>query len=722
MRILRSPAAVSSINALTKSFTTVIDGKVGKANKPEDLQDESIAHFVFEEERGSLFYFNIIFMRVFRIVATLFAGVIVAFLPVCELFSQTDDSVRMLDSLLVVEQRATAGSVESSVPLQRLTASDLENIGVTNVGDALKHMSGVTVKDYGGVGGLKTVAIRGMGAQHTAVFYDGVAIGDCQSGQVDLGRFTTDNLQEIQLTIGQSDDIYQSARMLASAGVVSLATRSNVGNYLNAGVRLASYNTSQVNMQLGRSLGKGWQLSLFADYLNSAGDYNFDIEKVSGKRNNSDVENARCEMNVSWSANKKHSLRAKAYTYYSSRGVPGSVIVDNPLSSERLLSRNFFGQLFYEYAPSSALKMKTTLKYNYFHDRNRQPSGVAGSSTLYKYTQHETDLSYTVKWMPAALSGLSLSWSEELFHNTLETGNRHLVMSSSPRRFTALSAMNVRYICNWFGVTASLLHSYATEWANKGYSAPNRSHFSPALSLSFYPFGQNFCLRASYKDIFRMPTFNDLYYRETGNYKLKPEKSRMFNVGAAYSLPSCGILKELTLSTDAYYGGVKDKIVAVPGIFIWKMSNVDKVKMAGVDVNLSMGMQLSASESLKLTTAYSFMYAVNDTDGSSIKGDQIIYTPRHSGSVSTIFNNRWCNIGYSLLWSGVRYRLAQNIPSNEVDAYFDHSLWIGRDWNIGPSVLTTKIEAMNITDKNYEVIRYYPMPGRNWRISLIFKI
>ena len=51
---------------------------------------------------------------------------------------------------------------------------------------ALKRFAGVQVKDYGGVGGMKTVNIRGLGAGHTGVTYDGVQVGDCQSGQVDL--------------------------------------------------------------------------------------------------------------------------------------------------------------------------------------------------------------------------------------------------------------------------------------------------------------------------------------------------------------------------------------------------------------------------------------------------------------------------------------------------------------------------------------------------------
>ena len=105
------------------------------------------------------------FMRFFRVVVLALIGL--AICPLCACAQDID--THLLDSLLV-SGASVRGATESSSPMQRLSGSDLVRLGVTNVGDALKHMSGVTVKDYGGVGGLKTVGVRGLGAQHTAVF------------------------------------------------------------------------------------------------------------------------------------------------------------------------------------------------------------------------------------------------------------------------------------------------------------------------------------------------------------------------------------------------------------------------------------------------------------------------------------------------------------------------------------------------------------------------
>lgn len=55
-----------------------------------------------------------------------------------------------------------------------------------------------------------------MGTNHTAVFYDGVQLGNAQNGQVDLGKFSLDNIAEIELYNGQKSTIFQSAKGFAA--------------------------------------------------------------------------------------------------------------------------------------------------------------------------------------------------------------------------------------------------------------------------------------------------------------------------------------------------------------------------------------------------------------------------------------------------------------------------------------------------------------------------
>lgn len=98
--------------------------------------------------------------------------------------------------------------VRSMAPTQTLSKEELKSLNALQVSDAVKHFAGVTVKDYGGIGGLKTVSLRSLGAEHTAIGYDGIAVSDCQTGQIDIGRFSLDKVDRLSLSNGQNDNIF----------------------------------------------------------------------------------------------------------------------------------------------------------------------------------------------------------------------------------------------------------------------------------------------------------------------------------------------------------------------------------------------------------------------------------------------------------------------------------------------------------------------------------
>lgn len=109
-------------------------------------------------------------------------------------------------------------------PGQKMQAKELERLGSHSVADAIRFFAGLQVKDYGGIGGLKTVDIRSMGTNQVGVFYDGIQLGNAQNGQVDLGKFSLDNMEEIALYNGQKSNIFQPAKDFGSAGAIYLTS------------------------------------------------------------------------------------------------------------------------------------------------------------------------------------------------------------------------------------------------------------------------------------------------------------------------------------------------------------------------------------------------------------------------------------------------------------------------------------------------------------------
>ena len=82
--------------------------------------------------------------------------------------------------------------------------------------------------------------------------------------------------------------------------------------------------------------------------------------------------------------------------------------------------------------------------------------------------------------------------------------------------------------------------------------------------------------------------------------------------------------------------------------------------------------------------------------------------------------NPWVNITYNVTFASERYTLAQNLPSYRIEPYSDHSLSAYRIFSWKKHKFKIQLDALNLSGKNYEVIRFYPMPGRNYKVSLSY--
>ena len=159
-------------------------------------------------------------------------ALVVALMLVTNVFAQTaadggnGSGEEFLDSIMSIgEVEVVANKRPEIIRPQTLAGADLQRLNSHSVADALRHFSGVQLKDYGGIGGIKTVNIRSMGTNHVGVFYNGIQLGNAQNGQVDLGRYSLDNIEAISLYNGQRSNIFQSAKDFASSSAIYIYTR-----------------------------------------------------------------------------------------------------------------------------------------------------------------------------------------------------------------------------------------------------------------------------------------------------------------------------------------------------------------------------------------------------------------------------------------------------------------------------------------------------------------
>ena len=286
------------------------------------------------------------------------------------------DSVHHVDEVIVL---GVDKKMKDVIPAQIFSGEELRSMNSLSVADALRFFSGVQLKDYGGIGGIKTVNIRSMGTNHMGVYYNGIQLGNAQNGQVDLGRYSLENMEQISLYNGQKSDIFQSAREFGSAGSIYLTTRrpkfaNGKATNFRASLKAGSFDLINPSLLIEHKLSDNISFSANAEWINSSGKYKFRYRRVSplgelaydttATRNNGDIDAMRLEASLHGLFNGGR-WNVNAYHYNSERGVPGAIVNNVWRRGERLWDRNSFLQGQYQKEVSQLWSTKANLKYAY---------------------------------------------------------------------------------------------------------------------------------------------------------------------------------------------------------------------------------------------------------------------------------------------------------------------------------------------------------------------
>ena len=639
----------------------------------------------------------------------------------------SDSTIPMLDSVVVTGNRTPL----EIVPVQKLSGRALSELSVHSVADAIRYFSGAQVKDYGGIGGLKTVNIRSLGSQHVGVFYDGIEMSDAQNGVVDLGRLSLDNISSISLYNGQKSAIFQPAKDFASANSIYLASQipsfedSLKNNKYKINLRAGSFGTINPSILWQHRLSKKLSFTLSGEYLYTKGNYLFTYQKkdsydTTERRKNDDVRYLRLEGNL-YGAIKEGEWKAKLYWYNSQRGYPGAAVRQNPglfPHEDRQWDNNIFLQGSWKKKLSDFYSLQLSGKYanSYLHYLSDPRQDISTMYVNNTFRQQEIYLSSAQLFRILPFWDINLSGDFQL--NTL---NANLVDFVYPKRYTELAAVASSFDFDRFKLQGSLLGTFVHEKTNdKKKASKDKQQYTPSLIADYRPFkNQDLHLRAFYKRIFRMPTLNDLYYTFVGNKNLDPEYTTQYDLGFSYAKSfHQKALKRVEGQVDAYFNQVKNKIIAMPtsNQFRWTMLNLGYTEIRGLDVSMQADWQVTDSLGINTRLSYTYQKAQDFTDKSSpFYGGQIPYIPWHSGSLIINAMYKTWSLSYSYIYTGERYSVVANIPANYVKPWYTHDIALSKRLQIKNKPCRITLELNNLLNQQYEVVQWYPMPGTNFK-------
>ncbi|HEY8896318.1 MAG TPA: TonB-dependent receptor plug domain-containing protein [Niastella sp.] len=640
--------------------------------------------------------------------------------------AQAGDSAKVLHKVTVsgLKKKST---FTAATPLQTLNSETLQQINAPSVGDAARYFSGVQVKDYGGVGGLKTVSVRSLGAAHTGILYDGIPASDVQSGQIDLSRYSTTFVQSIDLQQAQLQQLLQPARAYSYGAVMAINTPVMFANTIDAkqwraGLKAGSFGLWQPYGGIQIPVAKKMSLNISSEAVFSKGDYPFNIingvYSEKSRRQNGELRSLQGEVNLARLFNDSSSLQVKLSAYNSSRGLPGAVILYIDRSVQHLWNKDLYFQSRYRRSFGENTGFLVSGRYSRNYTRYTDPDYLNNAGGLdNRYTQEEAYAATAIDHKIG--EHLTVAASSDVSYAWLASNMPEFV---HPTRWAFWNNVAVQYNASLWQLTGSLLLSTINDDAKTGTVAATINKLTPSITGNLR-LGQNspFMVRLFYKHVFRMPTFNDLYYNMIGNSSLRPEYARQYNAGLVFSKALNQIVKHATISVDGYYNLVDDKIIAVPtkNLFSWTMLNKDKVDIKGVDVTAELNGQLTSAISWFTRIAYTYQRAIDISDPkASDYKNTLPYTPDHSGSgLFSLQYGAWSG-GYSVLFSSTRYVLGENNPYNQLDGWGTQDAFLSWAKNIKAFRMQIRASADNLLNKQYDVVRNFPMPGRSFKISL----
>lgn len=635
------------------------------------------------------------------------------------------DSTRFINPVVInteVDTIHRISVITSPVPHFILDEVILQKLGVTDVGSAFRFIPGVQLKDYGGIGGIKTVSFRSLGANHTGVVFDGIKIPNVQSGAINLSPFEIFGVSQISFSSGQIEEYNAPASAYLNANSISIQSKLTekpdklkVQLYSN----LTSISTYEegflIRVPVSKKLFFGVQgFTKFGD-----GDYQFKVEESGSanmlRRENSSLFSYKLRAVTGVELNNSKTIFSATY-YNNEQELPGAMILYNPSNDQKMWNEDW------RFVVTHDQKIKDwKLNANAFYQsswmRYYDPDFLNLQGYIDNaYLQHNGGGGFMLKRSILKNRAIVFGGSDLIFSD-LKSGS-----DFNPNRIENNSVVGAHLLIGKLRIESNVTLQAVRDRIEVSDSITEKNFLeaSPFVSLSWKPFkNQPLRFRAFYKRAFTLPTFNDLYYNLIGNTNLKPEKAHQLNAGFSFS----GLTKKVyyEFSADAFYNLIDDKIIAIPtkDLFNWSMQNIGRLNVYGYDLGLLVNYS-KGDWKMTANGSYSYNLSLDVTNPeSSAYQKQIPYTPFHSGTAGLAFGYKKTSLNLNSLFTGFRYSLNENVWANYMEPFTDLSVSLSHEFSIKSKYkIQLTASALNVLNKNYQVIRSFPMPGRYYQFAL----
>lgn len=607
--------------------------------------------------------------------------------------------VYSMKEVIITATRSDILAADAPVAAEIFGPEEIRNSAGPTVADVLERSAGLFVRDQGGEGALKTATIRGTSAEQVLVLIDGARLNSFENGLANLSLIPLNDVERIEVVHGGSSALFGSD---ALGGVINIITRQpGQGLSIRTEAAAGSYGYQRI-MAEGRA-GTG-TMGLLAGYAADRGRNDFPLSaedaSLSGSttpdRTNADFVRRQFYIHANLSPDLQSAITASGQIVRADLGTPGPV---NLVSDGRQGDDDV--HLSLNYTDLHLRDVEFTLRNAFHYSLESFDDPAFLYRTFYKNLHASVNPQATIRLG----EGERLIVGAEYAHGRLHSADFGTIVQRDQKSIYVSSESQFMFDRSLFDRLSLFQTVRYDDISDAGFAVTPRLGIN--LRLIREPDAR---LHASLGQNFRAPTFNDLYYPGYSNPNLKPELSTSFDAGISGSLP--GVPRQ-TIGLTYFYLTTDNKILLdvsfVP-------HNVGRVVSRGLEAAYNaylFGDALIIGVSYALTDARK---RNRDYPGDSTYDKQVPYTPRHILNASASWNAGPLTLGINENLVGRRF-LTQDDASDLSPYELTNLTGIAR-LSVGSWHATIRGEVNNVFDKGYDVFQYYPMPGRNYRITL----
>ena len=588
--------------------------------------------------------------------------------------------------------------------INRISLDSLNYTASLQVSDLINKLPGVYIKDYGGIGGIKTVSLRGCGSNQTNVAINGFTINSSANGSFDFSNLPSNLLSSVNIMKGGFSAQQGSGAIGGSIDLIldapnekSYSTQVNYGNF----------NTYQIAGSIVDSI-YNTKNSLALNYQHSDGDYSISNnqfgETSEYNRKNSEFDNYSISYGNFYTGDKI-KISTSILAYHSNRGVPGPILqgnlenqsanlIDNKVMA--IINTGFFANDNNSFDISAMLQMGKSS----YSDSTNLKFGLP-----FQLDYDDYSLNFKAEYSNITEKFINIISLQTKYDNLKGTMLQTAKLNNISRLLNSLllsSTFIVPVKKIDMNVNAGLRFEFADE--------PN-FFLSPAIStaLKYDKWFSNISLSYSYN--YRMPSFNEMYYLNYGNTDLKPEFSHSLNLNYRFDY-----FDFMNLDLSGFIINTQDKIVSVPKSPVaWSADNLGQALNRGMEVELSGDI---IDDLLNYSCAYTYQKVTDETQQSPSYQKQLIYTPEGIFSASIDFTPKVLRFGVNGQYVSHRYSMSDNSFYSFMPAYFLLNSYIGKKVETRFCDIYLSFNCDNILGEEYQVVVNYPMPRQQFYFSV----